>query len=88
MTDINDEAIKPSPPWLNEVPRQSCLLCGAQEVAIRGMFKLSQKLARRIGAPAGKQRIVVYDLCAACFELGQVAAERVEDKILAEMQVQ
>ncbi len=53
------------------------------------MFEPTAALAKRIGQPKGKRRIVFYALCDACFALPvEQVAERVEAKLLREMTVQ
>lgn len=66
-----------------------CLLCGGIAGRGRGVFEPGKAIAKRIGQPKGKRRIVFYVLCDACFGLPrEQVAERVEAKLLQEMTVQ
>ena len=66
-----------------------CLLCGEIAGRGRGIFEPNESIAKRIGQPKGKRRIVFYALCDACFGLPrEPLMERVEAKLLHEMTVQ
>jgi hypothetical protein len=72
--------------------KRICMLCGHEpqdpgETVAVGIFIAHEKYQKRLGAPAGKQRLVVYVLCEDCFSRPD-RNERVEDKILATVSVQ
>lgn len=65
-----------------------CLLCGGASV-VGGIFIPNEAFAKRIGQPKGKQRLVFYALCEACFALPHPdRSDRIEAKLLREMTVQ
>lgn len=97
MSESNNLPIAPIPDWLVErlakanspaamKQLQVCKLCGVPAETI-GIFVADEAFSRRIGAPKGKTRMVAYGLCVECLEHPD-AADRVEDLILKECQVQ
>lgn len=63
-----------------------CAICGASQFYVVGLFQATEEFSRRIGAPAGKRRDIVYGLCRTCYELPDVF-QKVEASILRDMQV-
>ncbi len=71
--------------------KRICLVCGHEpeggETVALGVFIANDKNQKRIGAPTGKQRLLIYVLCEDCHALPD-RNERVEDKIIAVASVQ
>ncbi len=63
-----------------------CLLCGGP-FSITALFTTTPEFGKRIGAPPGKQRVLVYGMCEGCRELPN-SVELVESKILSVATVQ
>jgi len=63
-----------------------CLLCGGP-MKVVGLFFPNPDVAKRLGQPKGKQRVVFYALCAACNDLPD-KVEKVELFLLANAGVQ
>ena len=66
----------------------TCSLCPNRRAAWVGLFIPSEKYAKRIGQPNGKQRIIFYAFCGRCVENADDSRDRLERLILEEMQVQ
>jgi len=71
--------------------KRVCLLCKhepvAGEQAAIGLFFADKKHQKRLGAPHGMDRIIIYLLCDDCMDVPD-RNERVEDKIFAAVNVQ
>jgi len=71
--------------------KRICLLCGrdlsGDTHAILGHWEANEETQKRIGAPSGKTRIVVYMLCEGCYELSDVT-ERADKRLLERLSVQ
>ena len=66
---------------------RGCALCYRLPIQFTALFVPTESFGKRIGQPAGKQRLVVYGLCAACSELPNLT-DRVEAAMLRNMGVQ
>jgi hypothetical protein len=71
--------------------KRVCLLC-ARELSgdprgVLGHWEANEEAQKRIGAPPGKTRIILYMLCEGCYELPDVV-EIVDKKLLASLSVQ
>jgi hypothetical protein len=68
-----------------------CLVCGHRpgpgDTAALGLFIADNKHQKRLGAPQGKERMIIYLLCEDCYALPD-RNECVEDKIFATVSVQ
>lgn len=72
--------------------KRVCLLCKYDhtipgEQAVLGIFIANENAQKRIGAPAGKERLIIYVLCVDCHELPD-RNERVEKNVFATVGVQ
>lgn len=72
---------------LEDARKGPCTLCGTLPPATVGIWTPTPAVCRRIGAPEGKVRVVVYVLCRTCSGLPrrQIAA-RVERQVLEDLQ--
>ena len=67
---------------------RKCILC-SREVSSGGrvgVFVADEESQRRLGAPKGKARVVIYLLCKNCWEVKD-RDDRVEEKIFGAWQV-
>ena len=63
-----------------------CLLCG-QPADLCGLFEPDEATSRRIGAPKGKRRCVVYNICSTCLFDRPDAPSAVEGVLIRNLQV-
>jgi hypothetical protein len=61
-----------------------CALCQGDRISVTALFVPTEALAKRIGQPKNKQRLIVYGLCNSCATLSNVP-DRVEEAILKDM---
>lgn len=64
-----------------------CALCRTPDIKVTAIFQPTEAFSKRIGAPKGKLRMIVYGLCEKCVLLPGLA-DLVEGEILKKMTVQ
>jgi hypothetical protein len=64
-----------------------CALCKIADISVTAIFSPTKAFSKRIGAPEGKLRLLVYGLCKPC-SLLPGKADLVEGQILKLMAVQ
>ena len=57
-----------------------CALCGERHLAATALYVPADAVAKRLGQPKGKKRLIVYFLCQSCSEIPD-KADRVEAEI-------
>ena len=71
--------------------KRVCFLCSRDlshdSHAVLGHYEADEETQKRIGAPPGKTRLLIYMLCEGCYELPDLV-DSVDKKILTELSVQ
>jgi hypothetical protein len=62
-----------------------CLLCGGEPIFL-ALWVASPKIAKRIGQPEGKNRMIFYALCHSCYKL-PLKEPMADMKLIKQLQV-
>ena len=81
MQPVTDQSLAKLKAGMQAAQSLPCLLCGAPDPAVGGIWQMDAKSAALTGAPPGKLRHLMYSLCLACAAKPHLA-QRVEDVVL------